>query len=125
MGITKVAFFVYFVKDIDRAKAFYTDVLNLPVSYETPAWVQFKTEGGTLALHLADAESTDVTNEKAGGIIGFQVDNLEQYAEYLKQHNVKLKNDIRNEHFGKLLDIYDPDGNSINLFEPAHVAHAH
>lgn len=122
MGITKVAYFVYFTRDMARARAFYQDVLKLPVAYETPAWIQFRMEGGTLALHLAEEGAEEITNAHGGGIIGFTVDNLEAFAQELKGHGVRFEGEIRDEHFGRLLNILDPDGNIINLFEPAAVA---
>jgi catechol 2,3-dioxygenase-like lactoylglutathione lyase family enzyme len=123
MGILKVAYFIYFVKDMERAKAFYRDTLRLEIGYETPAWVQFKSEGGTLALHLShDDDDSAETSGSDGGIIGFQVDDMDAFAAYLKERHVSFKSEIRNERFGRLLDIMDPDGNTINLFEPAHMA---
>jgi catechol 2,3-dioxygenase-like lactoylglutathione lyase family enzyme len=124
MGITKIAYFVYFVKDMARAIAFYRDVLQLPVGYETTAWVQFKVEGGTLALHLADPDrEEDYTNAHGGGMVGFVVEDMDAYAQYLRTHNVSLQGDIREEHFGRLLNITDPDGNVINLFQPVAMVH--
>ena len=42
---------VVFVSDMDRSRAFYRDVLRLPVQCESPKWAEFDTPGVTLALH--------------------------------------------------------------------------
>ena len=124
MSIQKIAYFIYFAKDMDRAKAFYTNVLGLKISADRGAWVQFEIEGGTFALHQSDEEAGNNAAE-AGGIIGFHVDNLDGFMEELKAHQVKFQGEIREERFGRLLNIFDPDGNIINLLEPAQIAHTH
>ncbi len=122
MGITNVAYFVYFAKDMERAKAFYRDVLKLEIEADRGAWVQFNTPGGKFALHEEDEEHPTL-NRTGAGVICFQVDDLEAFARELKAKNVMFKDDIREERFGKLVNIMDPEGNTINLIEYARVAH--
>ncbi len=121
MGISRIAFFVYFVKDMARAKAFYQDILNLEVERDTGAWVQFKMEGGTFALHLKDEDAGEHPAHGTGGMVGFAVDDLDAFVSRLQQHEVELQGEIREERFGRLVNILDPDGNLSNLFEPAKV----
>jgi predicted enzyme related to lactoylglutathione lyase len=122
MAITRIAYFVYFVTDMDRAVQFYTEVLGLPVEANRGAWVQFKVEGGTFALHQSE-EGAGNNAAESGGIVGFAVDDIDAYAALLKEKNVAFHGEIRQERFGKLLNILDPDGNIINLYEPALVSH--
>jgi predicted enzyme related to lactoylglutathione lyase len=123
--VKKIAYFVYFADDMERAMQFYQDTLGLEVEYATPAWVEFKAEGGTFALHKRDEAHKDVKNPGGGGIVGFVVEDIQRVADELRAKNVTVHGDIREEHFGKLLNIEDLDGNIINLFEPARVAHPH
>lgn len=125
MGIKKIAYFVYFTEDMERAKNFYTRVLGLEIEQDAGTWVQFKLEGGTFALHQRDKAHADFKNQ-GGGVIGLEVDNIERLAEDLKRQNVSFHNGVLENDFGKLLYVSDPDDNIINFFEPARVAaHIH
>jgi lactoylglutathione lyase len=44
---------ILFVADMDRAIAFYRDVMGLTVKFATPFWSEFDTGAVTLALHPA------------------------------------------------------------------------
>lgn len=52
MNLTEV---VVYVVDMERAIAWYRDVLGLEPDYESPYWTTFRTGACTLALHRASA----------------------------------------------------------------------
>ena len=52
--LMRIQYSILFVSDMQRAVAFYRDVLGLPLRFESPHWTEFATEGASLALHLAD-----------------------------------------------------------------------
>lgn len=45
------AYTLVFVRDMNRAVAFYRDALGLTPRISTPAWSELEIEGATLALH--------------------------------------------------------------------------
>jgi predicted enzyme related to lactoylglutathione lyase len=52
---------VVYVEDMERAIAFYRDVLGLEPSYESPHWTTFETGPCTLALHAGGVAPPDPT----------------------------------------------------------------
>jgi catechol 2,3-dioxygenase-like lactoylglutathione lyase family enzyme len=48
---------ILFVADMDKAVAFYRDVMGLPVQFQSPFWSEFDTGAVTLALHPASDAS--------------------------------------------------------------------
>jgi lactoylglutathione lyase len=63
---------IAFVDDMDKAVAFYRDVMGLTLRYQTPGWSEFDTGSVTLALHPASE------SQPAGGVqLGFGVAGLE------------------------------------------------
>lgn len=53
-GIRSIGYVLVFVRDMQRAVAFYRDRLGLPVRMESAHWTEFDLGATTLALHLAD-----------------------------------------------------------------------
>ena len=51
-------------------------------------------------------------------MINFRVDDMSKLVERLKQHNVKIVNEIQEYEYGKFLHIEDPENNRIELWEP-------
>lgn len=118
MGITQIAYFVYFVQDMARAKAFYTEVLGLEILYSAPAWVEFAIPGGKFALRLQSQDTLRRPAQEARSAIEFTVHHLDDFVAALEHFHVQFHGEIRNKPFGRLLDIYDPEGNLIHLLEP-------
>lgn len=51
--MTKLSHIIEFVADMDRAVAFYRDVIGLPLKFQSPEWNEFATGETTFALHPA------------------------------------------------------------------------
>jgi catechol 2,3-dioxygenase-like lactoylglutathione lyase family enzyme len=51
--MTKLSHIIEFVADMDRAVAFYRDVIGLPLKFQSPQWSEFATAETTFALHPA------------------------------------------------------------------------
>ena len=110
--LRKVAFTMYPVTDMTRARAFYEDTLGLPKSSsgaQSP-WVEFDLPGGgCLAI-------TTVTGEKpGGGTIAFEVDDLGETVADLKAKGVNLAAEGIESPVCHMAIVKDPDGNSIIL----------
>ena len=64
--------------------------------------------------------STDYLNPShAPFMINYIVDDLDALLDRLKQEGVKIDAKRMNESYGRFAWIYDPDGNKIELWQPA------
>jgi len=52
-------------------------------------------------------------------MINYQVENLEELVEQLKADGVTIVDELVSHEYGKFIHILDPEGNKIELFEPA------
>jgi lactoylglutathione lyase len=114
----RLSYAIIFVSDMQRAIAFYRDVIGLPLKFESPHWTEFATEGATIALHQSDAEgSRENPLEVPSGRCrpGISVPDLEAFharMESLKVPCVQLPKDV----FGARIAQYlDPDGLGISV----------
>jgi predicted enzyme related to lactoylglutathione lyase len=113
--LNKVAFTMYPVTDMPRARAFYEEVLGLGPSRSgaTSPWVEFDLAGGgCLAI------TTVTPNEpiaSAGGTIAFEVDNLPAMVADLKAKGVAFAAEGIESPVCRMAIIKDPDGNAIIL----------
>lgn len=116
--LKKVAFTMYRVHDMDRARAFYENTLGLAVGniYANGAWVEYDLpEGGCFALTTM---AKDVEpSASAGGSIAFEVDNIDDLMEELKSKNVSVKMDIFESPVCRLAVIIDSEGNAVTLHQ--------
>lgn len=114
--IRKVAFTMYPVSDMPRARAFYEGALGLTSGWpETSPWVEYDLpEGGCLAI-------TTVTGGKpsaeAGGTIAFEVGDLDALVADLRAREVRLVGDLVKGPHCRMMVCLDPDGNSIVLHQ--------
>lgn len=113
--LTKVAFTMYPVTDMPRARAFYEETLGLGPSRNAAAspWVEFDLPGGgCLAI-------TNVTPQQpsanAGGTIAFEVEDLPSLVADLKAKGVAFAAEGIESPVCRMAICLDPDGNSIIL----------
>ena len=114
----KVAFTMYPVTDMARAKAFYEDTLGLPPAKESVSgkWIEFDLpNGGCLALTTM-AEGVMPSSE-AGGSLAFEVDNIQELTEKLKSKGVKFKMDLFESPVCHMAAALDSEGNAFMLHQ--------
>ncbi len=116
----------YQVKDVSRAIAFYTERLGFKVDLQyLPAFGQVSLGGLKLILSGPGASGSralpDGRSQEPGGWnrIVLQVENLVTTVEELKKKDVRFRNEMESGPGGKQIQIEDPDGNPIELFEPS------
>jgi glyoxylase I family protein len=116
----------YQVKDAKRSVAFYTEKLGFKLDMEKmPAFAQVSTTGLKLILSGPGASGSrklpDGRQQEPGGWnrIVLRVQDLPAEIEALKKSGVHFRNDMETGPGGKQIQIEDPDGNPIELFEPA------
>jgi glyoxylase I family protein len=116
----------YQVTDVQRSISFYTQTLGFKLDYQNPpAFGQVSI--GILKLILSGPNASgsrpmpDGRKQEPGGWnrIVLQVDDLPARIVGLKQQGVTFRNEMEVGPGGKQIQVEDPDGNPIELFEPA------
>ena len=116
----------YQVADVARAVAFYTEHLGFTVKHQQlPAFANVSIEGLDLLLSGPGASGSrvmpDGQRQLPGGWnrIVLRVTDLAGVIEQLKSAGLRFRNDMQVGPGGKQIQLEDPDGNAIELFEPA------
>jgi glyoxylase I family protein len=116
----------YQVKDVERAIAFYTQILGFRLDFQNlPAFGQLS--AGNLKLILSGPGASgsrpmpDGRQQEPGGWnrVILHVEDLPAHIVDLKQKGVKFRNEMEVGPGGKQVQIEDPDGNPLELFEPS------
>lgn len=113
----KVAFTLYPVIDLARARAFYEQTLGLPASRATEGveWIEFDLPGGgCLALTTV---SGDRPASDAGGTIAFEVEDLDALCAGLEARGVTFKTDLIHSPVCRMRVILDSEGNAVLLHQ--------
>lgn len=100
------------VSDVDRAIDFYGDTLGLEVEQQEDGWAIVT--AGHVRIGLSDSLAL---GEEGGPIVAFGVgEGIEEAIEALP--GVELS-DVVEQPWGRVADFVDPDGNHLQLYEPA------
>jgi glyoxylase I family protein len=125
-GIFSVHGVRYQVTDVDRAVAFYTDHLGFKLEHQQlPAFASVSLGDFTLLLSGPEASGSRPMpggeSQKPGGWnrVVLRVTDLPAHIEALKNARVKFRNQTEAGPGGRQIQVEDPDGNPIELFEPA------
>ena len=117
----------YQVKDVRRSVDFYTHQLGFKLDHQNlPAFGQVSTGNLKLVLSGPGASGSrpipDGRQQEPGGWnrVILEVENLPARIETLKKGGLRFRNEMEVGPGGKQIQLEDPDGNSIELFEPAH-----
>lgn len=114
------------ISDVGRAMEFYTTLLGFAVDMQyLPAFAQLSL--GTLRLILSGPGSSgarpmpDGHAQEPGGWnrVVLRVRDVSVIVELLARRGVRVRNDVQTGPGGRQVQIEDPDGNPIELFEPS------
>ena len=115
----------YQVKDIGRAVAFYTQQLGFHLDHQNPpAFAQVSIGNLKLILSGPGASGSrplpDGRSQEPGGWnrVILKVTNLSEQIEKLKGLGLRFRNNMEVGPGGKQIQLEDPDGNPLELFEP-------
>ncbi|WP_020398808.1 VOC family protein [Kordiimonas gwangyangensis] len=118
--LEKVAFTVYPVTDVPRARAFYEGLLGLDTHGtekigKEMAWIEYDLPGGGCFAIANFTENTP--HATAGGTIAFEVNDLDALLAHLKSNGVEFMSDMTHSPACRMAVCLDPDGNSILLHQ--------
>jgi len=120
----------YIVADVERAVDFYTTQLGFSLEHQKlPAFATVAL--GALKIHLSGPDASgsrplpDGGQQSPGGSnrVVLRVDNLSAAIEALRHAGATFRNDMETGPAGKQIQVLDPDGNPVELFEPAKSSH--
>ena len=116
--LKKVAFTMYPVLNMDRARKFYENILGLkPGSISANgAWAEYDLPGGGCFAITTLVEEVKPSCD-AGGKIAFEVENLEVLVKQLKSKGIQFKSDIFSSPVCQMAIILDSEGNALTLHQ--------
>ena len=111
--ITSIAFTVYPVSNMERARAFYEHVLGLHVSYNyRDAWVEYDLGDSTFAITTTEMGRTPGAK---GALAAFEVSDIEAFVHKMKEKAVSFASETYETPVCWMAMIEDPDGNHITI----------
>ena len=117
----------YQVKDVSRAVSFYTEQLGFNLDRtHPPAFGQVSLGDFKLILSGPGASGSrpmpDGHEQQPGGWnrVILEVRDLQARIDALKKAGLRFRNEMEVGPGGKQIQLEDPDGNPIELFEPSH-----
>ena len=102
----------YLVRDFDRGRDFYKRVLGFDETYVDWEEKFSKLEKGEMLIALAEGEPME------GGVAMVDVVDVKAAAERLRQEGVDVGTVLELAGQMRLVDVFDPDGNRIQLAQP-------
>ncbi len=114
--IKHIAFTMYSVADMAKARAFYENDLGLKMTkdYEG-AWVEYHLENGAFAITTMVSEVKP--SNTAGGTISFEVDDLDDTLKGLRAKGAKIGLEPFTTPVCRFAVVLDPDGNGVMLHQ--------
>jgi glyoxylase I family protein len=116
----------YQVGDVSRSVAFYTKDLGFKLEHQQlPAFASVSLDGARILLSGPGASGSrpmpDGQRQEPGGFnrLVLRVADLPACIESLKRAGLRFRNEMEVGPGGKQIQLDDPDGNPIELFEPA------
>ena len=116
----------YQVKDVARSVAFYTTHLGFTLEHQQlPAFASVSLGGAPILLSGPQASGSrpmpNGQQQEPGGWnrVVLRVKDLPGFIEPLKKAGLRFRNNLETGPGGRQIQIEDPDGNPIELFEPA------
>ena len=116
----------YQIRDVARSVTFYTTHLGFTLEHQQlPAFASVSLGDAQVLLSGPQASGSrpmpNGDQQEPGGWnrVVLRVNDLAAFIETLKKAGVHFRNDMETGPGGKQIQVEDPDGNPIELFEPA------
>jgi catechol 2,3-dioxygenase-like lactoylglutathione lyase family enzyme len=101
----------YRVRELGAARAFYTGTLGFTELYHDEEGRWAKLERGGMQIGLAEGEPEEA------GVATIDVDDAKAEADRLRADDVEVGTVLEIHNEVRLLDVFDPDGNRIQLVQ--------
>jgi catechol 2,3-dioxygenase-like lactoylglutathione lyase family enzyme len=101
----------YRVRELGAARAFYTGMLGFTELYHDEEGRWAKLERGGMQIGLAEGEPEEA------GVATIDVDDAKAEADRLRADDVEVGTVLEIHNEVRLLDVFDPDGNRIQLVQ--------
>jgi predicted enzyme related to lactoylglutathione lyase len=116
--LKRVAFTMYPVRDVARARHFYEETLGLKAglngNHGDTWWVEYDLPGGGC---IALTNFTGEPSAGAGGTIAFEVEDLDALVSALKSKGTTFLGDVVHGPNCRMITCLDTEGNSIILHQ--------
>jgi predicted enzyme related to lactoylglutathione lyase len=116
MQVTEIAFSVYPVTDLKRARAFYEGTLGLNPGMvyegEGVGWIEYEIGPGVVAIGAGAEHSKPSSN---GGSVALEVGDFDQAIQELKEAGTKFVIEPLDFPGCRMAAVLDPDGNTITI----------
>lgn len=119
-----------YVDDLDRARAFYVDVLGMAVLLDTPRLLALSVGGRSVLLLFARGATSESLPTPGGMVPGHGASGVQHFAfavgatsldgwrAHLAARGVAIESEVRWPRGGTSLYVRDPDGHSVELMTP-------
>ena len=98
------------MRDLDKARAFYTDTLGFTETYADDDWASL--EHGEMRIALAEGEP-----QPEGPVASVDVDDIKGEADRLRAKKVDIGTVLEIHDEVRVVDVFDPDGNRLQLVQ--------
>jgi predicted enzyme related to lactoylglutathione lyase len=106
-----------YVENLDRAIAYYRDVLGFKPLHGIPGNnFEFATSGAPLVLHR-DGRASDAPRPRGGFLPSFQVDAIHELIETYRKRGVRIVDEVMEVSHGWIAFISDLEGNVLQIYQ--------
>lgn len=114
--VKHIAFTMYPVKDMARARRFYEDDLGLELTKNfRDQWIEYHLDNGCFSITTL---ATDVSpSSNSGGSIGFEVDDVDAAIAKLRAKSVRIKIEPFDTGVCRMAVVLDPEGNALTIHQ--------
>jgi predicted enzyme related to lactoylglutathione lyase len=117
MAVKHIAFTMYSVRDMAKAREFYEKHLGLTLGHDYEGkWVEYY-PGGNGCFAITSMVPQVKPSARHGGSISFEVDDIEATVKELEAKGVKVAAKTFSTPVCKMAYLLDPDGNSVGLHQ--------
>ena len=102
----------YMVRDFDRGRAFYKEILGFEETYVDWDDKWSKLENGAMRIALSEGEPVEA------GVATIDVPDVKAQADRLREEGVEVGVVIELTGQMRIVDVFDPDGNRVQLAQP-------
>ena len=117
--VTGIGGLFFRAKDPAALAAWYEEhlgVSRVPTDYDTPPWGQ---EAGPTVFAPFSANTDYFGRPEQAWMVNFRVADMDAMAAQLEAAGIAVERDLEEYPNGRFARVYDPEGNPIELWEPA------